>query len=252
MANTKNKIDGACSKIERAVTHVQDLREKITAFLDTRPLELFTATGPDQHEACIKVRATREVPIDIAILSGEIIYALRSALDQLTCALASQNGHSDVSSTYFPIAGTKDDYDSKKTKQKVSKLHPEAVSVINSFKPYRGGNDLLWILNKLGNIDKHQMLIPMAAANLGTQLQLSGRPLGIFEHTFKAVTSWQSAESEATIFIYPAGMQLEGEITILTDISFRDIMVTGQPAIRVLEAFIMQTQDIMEQLKRFF
>lgn len=254
MPDANRKLEGPKLKIERASAHIVDLRARVTDFLSASPLQLFTAPGPGQAEECIKVRATAEVPGNIAIICGEIVYALRSALDQAACALAIQNGYSDVSGTYFPVAGSKEEYESKGTRNKVTKLHQDAVTVIDSFKPYKGGNDLLWALNKLGNTDKHQMLIPMAAANLGTAMNLSGRSLGIVEHTFKVPKTWQPVGPEATIFIYPAGMQLDGDLTVLTDISFRDIAsITGQPIANVLEGCVALTEQIIQNLElRFF
>ena len=247
-------LDGPKLKIERATAHIADVRAHVINFLSTSPCEMFTCVGPGEGEECIKVRPITEPPAEIAVICGEIIYGLRSALDQLACALATQNGYADVSGTYFPFAGSKDEFETTSNRKKISKLSPAAVSMIDSLKPYKGGNDLLWALNKLGNTDKHQMLLPMAAANLGAQLQLTGRPLGTMEHTFKVPRSWQLLDPDATIFIYPAGMHLNGEITVLTDISFRSInSVAGQPIVAVLEQFANLIEEIIGVFqKRFF
>lgn len=247
-------LDGPRLKIERANAHIPNVREHVIKFLATNPWEMFTEVGPGNAEECIKVRPTREAPGEIAVICGEIIYDLRSALDQLACALATQNGYADVRGTYFPFAGSKDEFEAASNRKKTSKLSPGAVSLIDLLQPYKGGNDLLWALNKLGNTDKHQMLIPMAAANLGAQLQLTGRPLGTMEHTFRAPKSWQLLDPDATIFVYPAGMQLSGEITVLTDISFRGVAaVAGQPVVAVLEQFASLTEGIIRIFQeRFF
>lgn len=247
-------LDGPRLKIERANAHISEVRERVVKFLAANPCEMFKDVGPGDAEECFKVRATGETPGEIAVICGEIIYGLRSALDQLACALATQNGHSDVRGTYFPFAGSKEEFEAPVNRKKTSKLSTAAVSLIDSLQPYKGGNDLLWALNTLGNTDKHQMLIPMAAANLGARLQLAGRPLGTMEHTFKVPKSWQVLDPNATIFIYPAGMQLSGEITVLTDISFRGVAaVAGQPVVTVLEQLASLTEGTIHIFQeRFF
>jgi hypothetical protein len=32
---------------------------------------------------------------------------------------------------------------------------------LRRFKPYKGGNDLLWALNGICNVNKHRMLVPV-------------------------------------------------------------------------------------------
>ena len=250
----RRSLYGPRLKIQRAKDHIADVREHVIKFLASNPWEMFTEAGPGNAEECIKVRATVEPPGEIAIICGEAIYALRSSLDQLACALAVQNGYSDPSDTYFPFAGSKPEFEAAVNRKKTSKLSPDAVSLIDSLQPYKGGNDLLWALNRLANTDKHRMLIPMAAANLGAQLQLTGRPLGTMEHTFKVPRKWQLLEPDATIFIYPAGMQFNGEITVLTDISFRGVApVAGQPVVAVLEQLADLTEGIIGIFEeRFF
>src|SRR5215467_5532663 len=36
---------------------------------------------------------------------------------------------------------------------------PQAVKLMDALKPYKGGNDVLWHLSRLNNIDKHRLLI---------------------------------------------------------------------------------------------
>ena len=39
-------------------------------------------------------------------------------------------------------------------------MPPEILALFRAFKPYKGGNDALWALNKLCNAKKHCALIP--------------------------------------------------------------------------------------------
>jgi hypothetical protein len=44
-------------------------------------------------------------------------------------------------------------------------MRKDAIDAIDAIKPYKGGNDTLWLLNKLNNIDKHRLLIAVGYSN---------------------------------------------------------------------------------------
>jgi hypothetical protein len=48
---------------------------------------------------------------------------------------------------------------------KIKYLRQNVIDVLNTIKPYKGGNDALWKLSKLNNIDKHRLLVPVAHIN---------------------------------------------------------------------------------------
>ena len=54
-------------------------------------------------------------------------------------------------------------------------MRPDAIKVIDAIKPYKDGHDLLWLLYKLNNIDKHRLVITVGSAfrsvNLGVYMQ---------------------------------------------------------------------------------
>src|SRR5262249_50839560 len=71
-------------------------------------------------------------------------------------------GYTRLKRTQFPIADSLDDLNNLITGRKVCQDVPDAiVAVFRRFKPYKGGNDDLWALNKLRN-STHTQLIPIA------------------------------------------------------------------------------------------
>jgi len=42
-------------------------------------------------------------------------------------------------------------------------MRQNAIDAINAVKPYKGGNDTLWRLHKLNNVDKHRLLITVGS-----------------------------------------------------------------------------------------
>jgi hypothetical protein len=66
---------------------------------------------------------------------------------------------------YFPIAVNSEKFRAVKATTKGPR--PEAIKTIDDVQPYGGGaGEILWHLHFLDILDKHQLLIPAALANL--------------------------------------------------------------------------------------
>ena len=46
----------------------------------------------------------------------------------------------------------------------------QAVAAIDALKPYKGGNDVLWQLHELNNVDKHRLILTVGSAVRSTDL----------------------------------------------------------------------------------
>jgi hypothetical protein len=57
----------------------------------------------------------------------------------------------------FPISHSSDAYESRKLRY-VEGARREAIEAIDRLKPYKDGNDALWLLYKLDNADKHSFI----------------------------------------------------------------------------------------------
>lgn len=98
----------------------------------------------------------------------------RCSLDHLAVAAAKRNGRSakDVS---FPINADKENYH-EKGRPNISKCSDDFVEYVDKLKPFRGGNDALFELHRLDIVDKHRILIPIAA---GLRLKI-GADAGVY------------------------------------------------------------------------
>jgi hypothetical protein len=160
------------AKIERAQELTGELSREITAFfgqpdlcrLDTEDL------NPQSGDRWVKIVLARPVPDRIPQLIAEVVYHLRSSLDQLAVALAHANGQTS-DGAYFPFAGDINDFESKGTQSKIKKIAPKAARIIRELQPYRGGNDQLWGLGALANVDKHNIAFPVGSLATATPFQ---------------------------------------------------------------------------------
>jgi hypothetical protein len=73
------------------------------------------------------------------------------------------NGETPTTSTSFPISNDATAYKADKVR-KIRGVTPAAEKAIDAINPYKGGNDLLWQLHKLNNVDKHRTLVIAGSA----------------------------------------------------------------------------------------
>ena len=93
--------------------------------------------------------------------AGDVVVNLRGALDHLTYQLAKAHRprltvkeERDIS---FPICKNQSGYE-RARKIVVKLVGPDAIKLIDALKPYKGGNEALFRLNELNNINKHKLL----------------------------------------------------------------------------------------------
>ena len=162
------------AKIQRANEHIRELNVEVRAFLDTppQPYVVDTKRDPESRELIYYVATAAErVPSKIALIVGDVVENLRSALDYLAyqLVLVGSPGIEPGRNVYFPISENATRYESE-TPGKVKGMRKDAIKAIKALKPYRGGNDLLWILHRLNNINKHRAVITVGAAFVGRSI----------------------------------------------------------------------------------
>lgn len=111
----------------------------------------------------IYVRCVPEIPLTISTIAGDILQNLRSTLDHLAYRIVISNSlttsHKEI---YFPSGASEAEYMASNRRRKIEVASSEAIKRIDALKPYKGGNDTLWHLIRLNNIDKHRLLLTTA------------------------------------------------------------------------------------------
>src|SRR4051794_40710895 len=103
MTSARDPLRDPKLKIQRGKSHIGDLERAIKAFFDTEPCSLVTERYPNSGEVVYKLSWNSPIPTDIETVAGDVVHNIRSSLDLPSCCLARQNGHADVSGTYFPF-----------------------------------------------------------------------------------------------------------------------------------------------------
>jgi hypothetical protein len=154
-------------KIKRADQLLIQLRQIEAAFFQENRPELIVEADPQTGNKLAKVVLKAEATEETYYLVGEIIYHLRSSLDQIAVALARVSvSKPNVRKIYFPSGDNiKGLVASRKANTKG--IDTDLVKLMLRLKPYDGkrGNEALRSIFRLANIDKHLEIIP--AANSG-------------------------------------------------------------------------------------
>jgi hypothetical protein len=102
------------------------------------------------------------VPLRFGVIVGEVIYNLRSCLDQMICQAIVGNGEKLTHHSGFPISRSPKEFEFA-FPGKVKGASTEVAALVKALKPYKGGNDGLWYLNEMSNNEKHKFPVLVAA-----------------------------------------------------------------------------------------
>lgn len=72
------------------------------------------------------------------------------------------NGQGRDDKIYFPIEKDQASYNRNKA-GKTQGISPQSLAMIDSLRPYPGGNDVLWRIHSLNNRDKHRLLVTVGS-----------------------------------------------------------------------------------------
>jgi hypothetical protein len=183
-------------KVERAKKHLCDLEKDLTEYRGSSYTVIGPAIGPKTGTPLSGADRTLHtlpmIPFDAIAASGDIIQNLRSSLDHLAYQLVmvgtNDAGPKHVRRIQFPIAEDFGAYETRKAGQ-VEGMRDDAKLAIDAVKPYKDGNDNLWRIHELNNIDKHRCLFTVAQDHLFVADWLPELPgLGPFWYKAKDLT----------------------------------------------------------------
>ena len=139
-------------------------------------------------------------------------------------------------------------------------MSPQAIAAIDAIQPYAGGNDVLWNLHALNNIDKHRLILTAGSAvrsvDLGKYIQQ------------KAPKGSPLSQVNLSLFFKPADNDypLEVGTVVFTDLTSTQVVVfpikfeivlyekgiiEGKPLLETLQGMIDAVEKVIADLKPF-
>jgi hypothetical protein len=168
-------LEGIRAKIERAIEQLDSLEAEAKTTLERDRVPIVQERNPEGWNVLRMQPIT--LPLRWAVIMGEIVHDLRSALDHLIWQLVLTNKLVPGRANQFPIfsAGSalgwaKKDWTQRKASwaRALQGVHPDDVALIKAIQPYKRRHRLrfvpLEVLASFSNTDKHQ--IPLATATI--------------------------------------------------------------------------------------
>jgi len=136
------EIFSSCwDKIGRADEHIQDLKTQLQDWQATHPCSLVQKTDVDGHRHSLIVNVTNKPPMERwALITGDAIHNLRSALDHLVYAVARHESEQTIpphwTGIQFPIVREPDNYLNEMSRRQINKLSDSVQRAIEKVQPY--------------------------------------------------------------------------------------------------------------------
>ncbi|GAB3416230.1 hypothetical protein NX774_10400 [Massilia agilis] len=226
-------LDSAKSMLERAQVHSTTFKDAVMAFLDSDPFVQVNELDPESNEWVTKLKLVKAAPNDLNHIAADALVNMRSALDQAGYAVATAAGGKGRD-TYFPFGDNEAEVRSRD--RSGSKEIPKQIfDLMVSFKPYRGGDDFLWAMNKLCNGNKHRLLNAMASMSNSYRLSFVGNK-GTGSYQLR-IPRWDYTKNELELSRISPGKtddyQIKMDVRTLVAFCEPEIVV-GHPAEGVL------------------
>jgi hypothetical protein len=235
----------------RAKRHLADFELHIHNFAKSKPWTVVVEKDLDGVTNVVKVKFTERLSDDLPHIVFDCVNNLRSALDQSAFAIGRK--HSSLSkpkSTKFPFGPTESDM--RNNSAGGCKDLPAAVRVLfEGFKPYKGGNNILWAMNELCNAPKHKMLYPVALGGGGVGLG-GNFAIGAGGLQLRAPV-WSSEKNEMEFARFPDGaIQGNPRFDVSFNVALDDVdeVIRGQNPIEVLRAMTGEVERILVASER--
>lgn len=159
-------LAGVIEKLRNADVHLQRLYTESLLYLNGPPgatiFPQVDPSNPGQGRLIFKV--TREPPLKLGVIAGDVVHNLRSALGYMIEALVRGEGLTPTVQHQFPISSNSDRFAEEVKKGRIAGISGQARRFIEGIQPYNvkpksRPDHPLRHLKMLSNRDKHHMLV---------------------------------------------------------------------------------------------
>jgi hypothetical protein len=214
--------------------------------------EMFSEPHPEKPEFFIcKMRLASELPDAISELTGHIVNNLRFSLDHALSEIAVSSGCTKprhLRNAYFPFSGNQPTFESNLA-GRCADVPQTMWPLLRKYRPYKGGEDLLFALNETCTAHKHDLVTPVGTITLTSGVEIGAT--GFFSMPYPRPV-WDSAKKEMELFtMHSSGTtNLKCNLQFSTFITFGDVgMASGQPLVPTLKRFIGMVEIILREIE---
>jgi hypothetical protein len=234
-------------RIARAQEHLKDLEIRIDGFFQKKPYTRIVEPDPDGLHDLLKIRLTERFPFRWRILATEVIEHARASLDHATWATAYLNTRNrNLEFAVFPFVKNPAKL-AERIKGVCKDCPPEIQALLATFKPYKGGNDLLYLMNDMCNLSKHVLVAFMARAWAGAQMHGFAGPdqIELIDPLILDPMKNEIAYARVSSHLH---FEHDVDFTIFPTLDYREITI-GDPAVMILGAMIHTADKIISEIE---
>lgn len=215
------------AKLIRAGEHLENLKGQVNDFLaDEESIEIVNDYETEPNFLVIRAIPLRPTPVDFYILTGEILYHLRAALDYLACQLVEANKQIVEDHVEWPIFIDPAKFGkvgnlTPGLARKIGKIKPRHQQMILDEQPFarwhgRPKQDPLALLYELARLDRHRFLhISRVVATLG---RVTFQPAEAAARFRKVDTTYGALEEDTAVLRYAILQGKESQVEVKCEV----------------------------------
>lgn len=238
-------------KIDRAYTHIAEMQALCDWYCAP---QLHTMTVQENAPGSEIGLQSEPLPPQAALIFGDAVHSLRSALDHAAFALTA--GKSRKNSISFPFGKSLVSLKATVKGGDIKVASPAVLdAILKEIRPYlidedtgEPGNAPLWMLNKLDNIDKHREVL-LTTSVVQTHIKRLDFDANI---VFQDNVFISDGGHQGAIMGLP-GMPVQGQYTTTVDIIINEPdFFHGEPVVPTLHQLAQLTTSALDILEPLF
>ncbi|GBF25366.1 hypothetical protein MnTg02_00397 [bacterium MnTg02] len=230
-------------RVRRAKKHFGDLAVEIDAFCKSDPCADVVELDDDGLQRMHKFKLIKPLPESLADITVDALGNMRSALDQAGYVTAVASGCADPKRAYFPFASSAADLENV-IKGRCKDIPQDIVTLFRTFQPYKGGDDLLWALNRIRTANEHRIITGVGLSSGGMHMLIDTMTMG--PGGFIGAPRWNSAKQELVYAVTKPGTEFSYKGQFSFHIAFGDIeVIGGQEILTVLNSLLSKVEGIV-------
>jgi hypothetical protein len=239
---SKDAFASPRQRLGRGKFQLRTLVKQGEAYAKRAPYTRVVEPDPNGVDQLHKLKLTRQLPTKMTSLAIEAIENLRSALDQTGYVTAVLSGVTNPKGAYFPIADSAAQLETDVIgRGRCKDLPSDILTLFRSFKPYKGGNEPIWALNRLCNHSKHRIL----SASIFCDHFLAVGP-GFISGGYIPMTAWDHEKNEMIFGVVGPGGDFKYDFEFSVYVAFGEVSeLVGVPAFPMLDAAICEVERIL-------
>jgi hypothetical protein len=241
----QNDLLHAQASVDWAVAQFPAFQARLDGWLDANIDVSIKELPPNVPNNLIVATEKAPLPLAFNVEAGAYINAIRSSLDILSAALAQRHCPSLINDAYFPIVSSAHVFSTQTYKghKLIMALPATERAIIESLKPYKGGNELLYSLHLLDIVRKHQRLLsveinPARLSVTGWDLSKNFKPIS---------TGWmRSGHDETVLGLLTKGVP-QPQIKLSMQVSLNEASYPSRSVIPALREFASLANSIIKK-----